>query len=410
MLSSYGRLSIMDFFAFSNFDTVRLISFVAILIIVPTVYFLQQKNINDASVNGSLKLANGTQNGTSKPLGELLKVKVGEVRVTKILVHPIKSCKGTSVSEARYTPEGLENDRKWCIIEEDTHNILTARELAKLVLIVPRLEYDALSPYDGQLVVSVPFESGPETFSVPMAPTAEVLRKWPVINDCTMFKVYQIDGYVCQSLSPDSPSPSEVLSRYFGKNVLLVMKGPVNRECPPSLVFPELKATAVFQDVYPLLVASEESLVEVSSSIQKAVNGDYGHIGGLDPERWKDGKIEIERFRPNIVIKGAGIPFYEELVREVVVGPELLSNPEDTKPENVITLVAKCARCLLPNVDTTTGLRDAAVPYKIMMKYHKDEKRLNKPIFGANGVYGGNGVVHVGDYVQVKRWARKGEE
>jgi hypothetical protein len=36
------------------------------------------------------------------------KFDTSNLRVTKILIHPIKSCKGTSVQEAKYTLEGLE--------------------------------------------------------------------------------------------------------------------------------------------------------------------------------------------------------------------------------------------------------------------------------------------------------------
>ncbi|KAI0937464.1 hypothetical protein AcV5_005370 [Taiwanofungus camphoratus] len=38
----------------------------------------------------------------------LVPFEMAEVRVSKILVHPIKSCRGTSVSEVHYTPQGLE--------------------------------------------------------------------------------------------------------------------------------------------------------------------------------------------------------------------------------------------------------------------------------------------------------------
>lgn len=65
----------------------------------------------------------------------------------------VQSCRGTSLSEVRYTPEGIEvrflvvigraimffrsdvssqNDRRWCIITADTHAILTAREVASV--------------------------------------------------------------------------------------------------------------------------------------------------------------------------------------------------------------------------------------------------------------------------------------
>ena len=61
----------------------------------------------------------------------------------------------------------------------------------------------------------------------------------------------------------------------------------------------------------------------------------------------------------------------------------------------------------LPNVDTVTGARDAAVPYKVLLKFrrNKDPARMSKPCFGCNAVVGGEGVVRVGDRVEVKEWA-----
>lgn len=61
----------------------------------------------------------------------------------------------------------------------------------------------------------------------------------------------------------------------------------------------------------------------------------------------------------------------------------------------------------LPNVDTVTGIRDAAVPYKLLMTFRtgKDPRDFSKPCFGVNGIIDGHGVVRVGDVVTVKEWA-----
>ncbi|KAI0352239.1 hypothetical protein OH77DRAFT_1486006 [Trametes cingulata] len=331
-------------------------------------------------------------------------------------MHPIKSCRGTALQEARYTPEGLENDRKWCIIEADTHAIITAREVSKMVLITPRVEIDTTSPYGGRLVISFPEDSGCETFAIPLNPTADMLADWPIIEDCKMFGKVLVDGYVVSSALPSSPptrTPSEVLSAYFGRPVHLVMKGPRARPCPPTLAFPDLRERAAFQDGYPFLVASEESLEEVRRVVSAFAQDESpdAKIGGIDRERWREGGVEIERFRPNIVLKGSGVPFAEDMWRRIRVHPaqgaDDGASSSGDEEARTFTLVSKCTRCLLPNVDPAAGTRDAAVPYKVLLKFrrNKDPARMSKPCFGCNAVVGGEGVVRVGDRVEVLEWA-----
>ena len=114
--------------------------------------------------------------------------------------------------------------------------------------------------------------------------------------DCNLFKVVEFDGYICQALHPTSPSPSEILSKYFDQPVHLVMKGPKRRVCSPTQTFPGLDASAVYQDGFPLLVASDESLERVGNEINRWASGevDGESIGGLD-DLWKMSRVPIER-------------------------------------------------------------------------------------------------------------------
>ncbi|KAG8727203.1 hypothetical protein FRC12_022715, partial [Ceratobasidium sp. 428] len=63
-----------------------------------------------------------------------------DIHITKLLVHPIKSCRGISIPESRYTPQGLQFDRQYLIIEADTHKCITARQISKMVLIETAIE------------------------------------------------------------------------------------------------------------------------------------------------------------------------------------------------------------------------------------------------------------------------------
>ncbi|KAI6163709.1 MOSC N-terminal beta barrel domain-containing protein [Pisolithus thermaeus] len=308
------------------------------------------------------------------------------IRVTKILIHPIKSCRGISVQQARFTLEGFEYDRKWCIIDARDNSVVTARQFSKMVLIYPRIVLgSSLEPEC--LEVSFPESSGCEPFSVPLNPGEEEIRhlRRQVHLGVSLWRKKDIDGYICESLS--GRSPSTILSEYLERPVHLVFKGPRPRVCPPTSRFPKLDAPSYFQDAYPLLIMSEESVAAVQGQVREMV-GSQG-VG----DEWTERELEIERFRPNIVIKGAGSPFVEDVITEMTITSE--KQFDDHEP-SLVQLVCKCTRCTLPNVDTMTGVRDNAVPLQVF-----DEVSL--PCLGCNGILAREGVVKVGDWVHVRQ-------
>ncbi|KAI6136190.1 MOSC N-terminal beta barrel domain-containing protein [Pisolithus sp. B1] len=314
------------------------------------------------------------------------------IRVTKILIHPIKSCRGTSVQQARFTLEGFEYDRKWCIIDARDNSVVTARQFSKMVLIYPRIVLgSSLEPEC--LEVSFPESSGCEPFSVPLNPGEEEIRHLRRVG-VSLWRKKDIDGYICESLS--GRSPSTILSEYLERPVHLVFKGPRPRVCPPTSRFPKLDAPSYFQDAYPLLIMSEESVAAVQGQVREMV-GSQG-VG----DEWTERELEIERFRPNIVIKGAGSPFVEDIITEMTIASE---KQFDDREPSLVHLVCKCTRCTLPNVDTMTGVRDNAVPLKSLVKFRRglDPARASLPCLGCNGIFTREGVVKVGDWVHVKQ-------
>ena len=110
-----------------------------------------------------------------------------------------------------------------------------------------------------------------------------------------MFGKYRIDGYICQALDPASPSPSEVLTEYFGRPVHLVMKGPRRRACNPTQTFPDLVASSIFQDGFPLLVASDESVQKVGDEINRWANGEVEGENIAMDDLWKTNVVPMER-------------------------------------------------------------------------------------------------------------------
>jgi uncharacterized protein YcbX len=129
-------------------------------------------------------------------------------------------------------------------------------------------------------------------------------------------------------------------------------------------------ATA-FADAAPYLLASEESFEDVNERLEK--------------------KLEIVRFRPNIVVKGVEKAWDEDDWKEIEVGDA-----------GVFHVVARCPRCQLPkysrhspfdkfgvrgmlrfSVDIATGVKDPNQPYKTLTKFRRIDKGAKyHPCFG----------------------------
>lgn len=140
-----------------------------------------------------------------------------EIRIQGLFVHPIKSCRGTSVSEAHFDEGGLRYDRAWLIIDAQSRRFQTVRELPRMVTIAPRMDIAK-----NTLEITVPLhENGKGSIVVktPLDPSKEQLSKMEVVQDITIWG-QQVDGYAV------SNEADEALSQFFGRPVRLVRKGP----------------------------------------------------------------------------------------------------------------------------------------------------------------------------------------
>jgi hypothetical protein len=59
-------------------------------------------------------------------------VEDGSLSITKLVVYPIKSCKGTSVESSEFDVRGFKFDRRWMVVEAGNHKMLTARTCGKV--------------------------------------------------------------------------------------------------------------------------------------------------------------------------------------------------------------------------------------------------------------------------------------
>ena len=143
-----------------------------------------------------------------------------------------------------------------------------------------------------------------------------------------------------------------------------------------------------FADCAAYLVVTEESLRDVDSRLQSGT------------------RMDVTKFRPNIVLSGAGEAYGEDYWGGITITP----NETNQKSKVVeIALTANCGRCVSINIDYSTGKAgtgEANVLKKLMKDRRVDKGNKYSPIFGRYGFVKGSGteqVIAVGDEVAVSK-------
>ncbi|CAO1620134.1 unnamed protein product [Sympodiomycopsis kandeliae] len=352
-----------------------------------------------------------------------------DIKIKSLYIHPIKSCKGTSVPYATYTDQGLKYDRQWLIIDAETKQFCTARGLSQMVLIHPEMDQDS-----NILRITLPFDEEKVTVEIPLEPTQEELDQYELLEGIQIW-AHTVDGYAV------SQEADTALSRFFGKPVRLVRKGPSERPSGPDDL--RENATVNFQDFCPLLVTNEASIRHVQQTllkniypseddddVQDPLNMDVPQVrvpALIERDYWTPSQIEslsIIRFRPNVVLESTrtdtGVPALQPWEEDGFLDLEIFS-PSDNEATSLygkdarnkgkvgISCVARCARCTVPSIDPETGIRDAHLPYKMLQGYRIVDplyKKMGKPSFGVlstirQGSGQAGGTLNVGDIVRV---------
>lgn len=232
-----------------------------------------------------------------------------------------------------------------------------------MILIHPTLDLP-----NQTLSISIPAHSTfpASTHTIPLSPPADA----EYVKDLTIWGSDPLDGYIV-----GSPLLTKDLSEFMGKPVLLVQKGQVPRlagmeegwidqwlhEIGESTQYPS--SVISWPDQFPILLVSQRSIREIDEMVKN--DETIRNLRGFDVERWtgeKGSEFEVERFRGNILVDGVEDAFEEESWGELE-----LSSAKEQRTETMF-VAARCARCILPNVDPTLGVRDKVVPDTVLRK------------------------------------------
>lgn len=268
------------------------------------------------------------------------------MQLASIRRYPVKSMRGEEVAEAIVEPWGLAGDRRWMVVDGDGRSV-TARELPKMLLLAPELTEHGLrlvGPGMAPLAIPAPDDAG------------------------TKVQVHSNEPYL-GSLAVDDAHAW--LTDYLGLAVRLVFTDdPSRRRLNPRFSGPDDSAS--FADAYPLLLTTEESLARLNEWIAD---------GPLPAE----GPLGMERFRPNVVVRGAHA-FEEDGWRRVRIG------------DAAFRAVKGCDRCVMTTTDADTATRGKE-PIATLARHRRWD---GKTWFGMNLIPDTPGVViRPGDEVEV---------
>lgn len=263
------------------------------------------------------------------------------ITISSLIYYPIKACRGFEVESATVERMGLQHDRRMMVTTPDGH-FLTQREYPRLALVTPKLE-------NGALELSAPhYDSlrlGIQTSGTPVS-----------------VEIWKSKGVQAVDQGDEA---AQWFSDWLGTNVRLVhfadgYKRIVNEEYAVNA-----DDHTGFADGYPILLASEEGLADLNSRLESPV--------------------PMNRFRPNVVVRGCG-PFEEDAWNRIQAG------------DVVLAVVKPCARCEVTTIDKETLERNKE-PLKTLGKYRKQKLGA---IFGQNVIPLSEGQLHVGMPVEVQ--------
>ncbi len=274
-------------------------------------------------------------------------------RLSALYCYPVKSCRGVALDEAVLDRRGIVHDREFMIVD-DANRFLTQRVTPALGRIRTALtENELVLRADGAGEVRVPWH-------LPGRVRCQVVvwRDSVTADDAGDEVAAWLSGVIgqpCRLVSMNEDSRRDVPAARIPETYRAVSAEPV---------------PVAFSDAFPLLVISQESLDDLNR-----------RIGG-------EPLLSMERFRPNLVVAGGGVPYAEDAWKTYRVGAVRLFS------------AGACQRCPVPTIDPETLARNPE-PLRTLAGYRRVEE--GGVVFGQNVIHAQPGArLRIGDEVTIE--------
>lgn len=258
------------------------------------------------------------------------------MKVKSIYIYPIKGMAGTELSNCNVLVRGLENDRRYMLIDK-ANNFISQRSHAIISLIKPTVEHN---------IISIRYLSHQYDLSI-----GEDIKEEVKVS---LFE-HTLDATLV------SPSADKWFSEILKEEVRLVKMTNSNIRHKKLIKGPKITEVS-FADGYPILIAGTASLGLLNSKLGKP--------------------ILMNRFRPNIVVE-TEVSHIEDEWEDVQIGT---SNLMVIKP---------CARCPVVTIEQETA-NQGKEPLKTLSTYRREN---NNVFFGANAICRKEGGIGIEDEV-----------
>lgn len=261
--------------------------------------------------------------------------------VSALYIYPVKSLGGIEMDFVQLTDRGMENDRRWMLVDEN-NCFLTQREYPQMALLATAIEKEELVIYpktDNANRLRLPLRPLPAP-TITVRVWDDLCEAWQVSPEADHWFSQQLNQ-TCRLVYMPQPSRRKVDTRY-------ALSGEITG----------------FSDAFPVLMIGQSSLDDLNGKMET--------------------ELPMNRFRPNIVFTG-GQPFEEDTMAEFIIGDAVLS------------AVKPCARCVITTTDQATAQRGKE-PLRTLSRYRMGD---NKIYFGQNVLYKGNGTINRGDEIRI---------
>ena len=245
----------------------------------------------------------------------------------EIRIYPVKSLPGIRQSVAQVMPKGLQWDRRMMLVD-DSGTFMSQRTLPKLSQFALEIQGDRIriTAFDRTRgSIDLPL-------NVPASGSAITANVWE--DEVT---VLTADDSINEWFSTILDMPCRLVG--FPED----QPRPVDPDYAPDC---EIRNVSL-ADGYPLLIVSRESLNDLNSRL--------------------DQPVTIERFRPNLIIRGVE-PYGEDELHRFRIGTSIFAG------------VKRCARCNLITIDPATAVAGQE-PLKTLSSYRRQGSKVN---FGMN--------------------------